>query len=248
LFALFTFSIETPSTLIPARVFTEAEPVLTEFDPDGVDAWLLMLQTMPTKAETVDGLWTGELMFTSGLKFTVKSIDVLDNWFGELGQYRGNPLVWTRIRVGELPEQVTHSLWSKIQVLPEYVPGHVEMEKPDVHVTFTPAMVATDADATPPHVVSKFAASVWQSERELLAVPKIDGSDRRSKTNEVIANEIQTKTKSLLKWIHSVDARVEKCSQRPCQRGMMTPPLGRSILIGRENDQPMEMEKIIANR
>lgn len=65
--------------------------------------------------------------------------------------------------------QVTHNLCWNTHVLPYIVPGQFELVKPDEQETFTPVEATIFDTAVPPHVVSNFAASVLQSENELLA-------------------------------------------------------------------------------
>ena len=72
---------------------------------------------------------------------------------GALGQCRGKPFVCTRTRTGDEPEQVTHNLCTNVHVLPENVPGQVELVKPDVQVTLVPLARVIFVRAVPPHVV-----------------------------------------------------------------------------------------------
>lgn len=71
----------------------------------------------------------------------------------------------------ELPEQVTHNLCWKTQVLPLIVPGHVDEVKPDEQDTVVPVVAVIFATATPPHVELKLAAAVLQAASELVAAP-----------------------------------------------------------------------------
>lgn len=118
------------------------------------------------------------------------------------------------MRVGELPEQVTHSLCWNTHVLPYIVPGHVELVKPDEHETLVPVVAVMLETATPPQVEEKLAATVLQSDNELLAAPPTDRAPNKARRMTMDANMFAMLTELAEKPCAFIGERVAKDRSR----------------------------------